>query len=722
MIKSVLKQNLRTILSLALCLCILNGATVRIFGQNQTDAARRIKYVPVTDAAQGFAQLVKFGRNAEFVRGLMRELPPPAVMSTLGWTDAKDTEFFKAVFEAHNQKTSEITRRRFEKALPQTTVEPVRQPAKPARKRANLETAGGAFFQNAAYANSASFADESEAPSITTVETEDGGVKTVGEVQNKIETAETVLTKGSNADTQQIFNNSKTGQLYTQTSFEEVFNKATRGRIRNEKKFQWNYLLAQCPDLNGIIEGEATVVIENKATIANTTTIAIPSQVLTMKVKLKGYVDDNAQLTHFDMTGEISETTTGYERAKQLGMIDDASLSDGTRRFTVSVRNNKFTAPSGAKSEVGEIREGSTAHLSTAENNRLMDFADTALPMNLTSADNGFSLARTNWQSGFCVDVSLTAPKETLKSGETIKVSAETVHKLDNTKVNARLEATGFAAVAPENQKAAPSAEFDLTASTDENFGGEITVKSVSKRGIGAKTLKFGKERSMNTPPVKPVKTPPVKKTPAKKCDGAWTGKITVEKRKRAEKRRPQDGRLLREVETYEETFSIDYNVLGIADTSQGLMNGFYAEARLNYREARYTEKNYAAGKMLCGGKMITTPQTQKFEAVSLGQANERMTVYITSTGEKGIFTFGSPQVTANKITTTTYETGCADYDRVNSGSDRSLPAFEIAVPIFEVEFELVADSDRQLNGSKTIQNVDGSETLVTWSLTRECK
>jgi hypothetical protein len=712
--RTALKRHLRAIFSLVLCLSILNGATVRIFGQSQTETARRIKLVKANNASEAFDRIVKFGRGAEFVRALMRELPPASVMNTLAWTDVKDSEFFKAVIAAHDQKADRVSKKRFENALPQASVEPL----KTGQKRADLEMTNGAFFQNASSRNSVLPADAAEEPSITTVETE-GGVKTTGEVQNKTETAETVITKSSNADTERILNDSKNGQIYTQTSVEEVFNKLTRGRVRNEKKFQWSYLIAQCPDANGVVEGEASVTIENKATIANTTTIAIPSQVLSMKVRLKGFVDDNAQLTHFDMTGEITETTTGYDRAKKLGMIDETALADGARKFSVAVVNNKFSAES-SKSEVGEIREGSTAHLSNAENNRLMDFADTAVPMNLNGADSGFSLARTNWRNGFCVDVALTAPKQALNSGETIQVSAETVHKIDKTKTNARLEATGFAAVTPETQQAKPSAQFGLTASTDANFGGEITVKSVSKRGIGAKTLKFAKNSATNNPKP-PVKKPPVKQ-PSKKCDGAWSGTIKVEKRKREEKRSPQSGRLLREIDTREETFSIDYSLPGIADASEGFSNAFYAEARLNYQEKKYLEKNYAPGKKICGGQMMTAPETQKFESVSLGQANERMTVFITSTGEKGILSFGSPQVTANKITTITYDSGCPAYDRTNSGVDKSLPAFEVAVPIFEIEFELDAKSAVQLNGSKTIQNEDGSETVVTWALTRDCK
>lgn len=707
-------KNLRQIYSLVIGLGILNGAlAMPVFGQNQT--TRRVAAAKPSNAAEAFAKVNKFGRGADFVKAMSRGIQPREIINMLAWFDEKDESFFRAVTESHNQKAAEYDKRRFEKGLPQTvneTIKPV--PSRTInKKRAGLETSGGAFFQNAAYRNVLEIAAPDE-PLISTIETE-SGVKTVGEVQNTVETAETLVTKGSNADTQRIVNDAKNGQIYTQSSFEEVYNKITRGRVRNEKKFQWNYLVAQCPDADGVVEGEGLIVVENKATIANTTTIAIPAQTLTMKVKLKGFVGDDAQLTHYDMTGEVVETTTGYDRAKRLEMIDEASLSDGTRQFALSVTNNKFNG-SASKSEVGEVREGSTDKLTNAELNRMVDFTDQALPMTLIGADNGFSTSRTNWQGGFCVDVSLTAPKETVKSGEQIAVSAETVHKFDNSKINANLEATGFAAISPANQRAEPSATFNVTASTEENFGAQIGVKSISRRGIGFKVLAFSKEK-----PNKPTKTPIKKKPTAKKCD-AWTGKINVVKRKRVEKKGNPSGRLVRDLENTEETFNIEYNLPGIADTSQGFANAFYADSKINFRELRYSEKLYASGKMSCNKQIIASTEMRKTEAVMTGENRARLTVFITSTGEKGILQFGSPELQASRVTTTTYETSCPAYNQTNSGVDRYDGLIDIVSPIFEIEFELTADSNTQLNGAKTIQNEDGSETVITWSLTRECK
>lgn len=717
-------ENLRKICSLLVCLGVLNGALLPIFGQNQS--ARRVTMSKPSNVAEAFTKINKFGRGADFVKALSRGLQPREIVDMLAWFDERDESFFRAVFEAHNQKAAEYDKRRFEKGLPQTIAEPVRQTVKPVppqrtinKKRAGFETVRGAFFQNASYQSVLETAAPDE-PLISTSETE-SGVKTIGELQNTVETAETLVTKGTNADTERIVNDAKNGQIYTQTSFEEVYNKITRGRVRNEKKFLWNYLIAQCPDAAGVVEGEGLITVENKATISNPTTTAIPAQVLTMKVKFKGFVGDDAQLTHYDLTGEVIETTSGFDRAKRLEMIDETSAADGTRQFTLSVAGNKFDGVS-SKSAVGEVREGSTAHLSNAELNRMVDFTDQALPMTLIGADNGFATSRTNWQGGFCVDVSLAAPKETLKPGEKITVSAETVHKFDRSKIDANLEATGYAEVSPANQRAQPSARFNLTAGIDENFSAEITVKSVSRRGIGAKTLKFGKEK----PDIKtktPVKTKlPVKtKTSVKKC-GAWTGKINVVKRKRVEKNGNPSGRLVRDIENVDETFNIEYNLIGIADTTQGFANAFYANSKINFRELRYSEKLYASGKMSCNKQIIASSEMRKTEAVMTGEGSARLTVFITSAGDKGILTFGSPELRATRITTRTYETSCPAYNQTNSGSDRYDGLIDIVSPIFEIEFELGADSDTQLNGAKTIQNEDGSESVVTWSLTRECK
>jgi hypothetical protein len=131
---------------------------------------------------------------------------------------------------------------------------------------------------------------------------------------------------------------------------------------------------------------------------------------------------------------------------------------------------------------------------------------------------------------------------------------------------------------------------------------------------------------------------------------------------------------------------------------------------------------NYAPGKMSCDKAIITTQQTQKYESLMTALSSARITVYITSVGEKGILTFDSPEIQAERIITRTYESSCPSYNQVNSGVDRDDTLIGVPSPGFEIYFELDAKSKSALKGAKRIDNTDGSVTTVTWDLTRSCE
>jgi hypothetical protein len=65
----------------------------------------------------------------------------------------------------------------------------------------------------------------------------------------------------------------------------------------------------------------------------------------------------------------------------------------------------------------------------------------------------------------------------------------------------------------------------------------------------------------------------------------------------------------VREIDNNEETFSIDYHVLGIPDTTGGFTNGYFADAQMNYRSTKYNESNYALGKTSCDKKLFQQPK-----------------------------------------------------------------------------------------------------------------
>lgn len=102
--------------------------------------------------------------------------------------------------------------------------------------------------------------------------------------------------------------------------------------------------------------------------------------------------------------------------------------------------------------------------------------------------------------------------------------------------------------------------------------------------------------------------------------------------------------------------------------------------------------------------------------------SSSRITVYITSVGEKGVLTFDSPEIQAERIITRTYESSCPSYNQVNSGVDRSDALIGVPSPGFEIYFQLDAKRNSRLDGAKRIENSDGSFTTVTWDLTRSCE
>jgi len=324
-------------------------------------------------------------------------------------------------------------------------------------------------------------------------------------------------------------------------------------------------------------------------------------------------------------------------------------------------------------------------------------------------------MAQQNWRYEGCVIIKLTTPKMRLAPGEQVNVSAETHHKFDKSKVNAELVLKSASLSAtPERQRGETEGIFNLTA-PPKGSKASIVVESVSKRGMAFEILQFDEE--------KPVKKPQTPKTapPTKACNGGWTGKIKAVKTKRTEASKPASGRLVRSIENKEETFSIDYYVLGIPDRSQGFTNAYLSDAQMNYRSTEYRELNYAPGKMSCDKTIITTQQTQKFESLMTALSSARITVYITSVGEKGVLTFDSPEINAERLITRTYESSCPSYNQVNSGVDRSDGLIGVPSPGLEIYFELDGKSNWRHMGTKRIENSDGSITTVAWDLTRSC-
>jgi hypothetical protein len=699
---------------------------------------------PAIDRDKGYAQLIRRGRGSDFDQLLTKSVGAADVGNLQVWLDENNAGFFRTLDTAFQNETERNfkQKRKNNKSLeseippksaaPKSVVPAKRKPS--GTRRAAFDSSGNVFFQNASFnpfeensfsqSVNESFNQASEDVAITKVQTDDGFLMK-GETEKTKIVGDVTITQGAKGDSRVIMvEGGNVGTEYKAVEFVEAVNKKERTSLRTETTISWRVLTASCPDADGISVGSATMTNTGKTTITNPQTIGILTRDVTIRLKIKGVVNDAAELTHFDLEGAATETISGYERAERLGLIENSEYADGTKQVNYKLSNNKlgvevkneygFTKTVGGG--IGKIEATSSWELSQADAERIERIASHSVAWLYEQSAMYLKAAQSNWRNDGCVEIALTAPKTILQPAEQIEVTAETVHSYDKTKVNAELTLRGATdSATPEKGNGTPQVTFNLTA-PPKGAKAMILVESVSRRGITLEMLNFDEEK----PTKKPI--PPKKTPPAKKCNGAWSGKITAIQRKRVEKVKPTSGRLVREIDNSEETFSIDYHVLGIQDTTGGFTNGYFADAQMNYRSVKYNESNYAAGKTSCDKKIISTTETRKLETLMTALSKKRLTVYISPFGEKGILTFGSPEVNAERIITRTYETGCPSYDRVNSSVDRSGGLIEVPSPSFEIQFELDAKSGYQLVGSKTIQNDDGSETIVTWNLTRDCK
>jgi hypothetical protein len=706
-----------------------------------------------------YAELFRRTRGAEFAQLLRKNVGAGEVESIENWLDEGNAGFFRVFDSAYRTETWRVFEEKRKKNMPgasivspptvpkATSVPKSTVPPKSAvpTKRKTVSLRGAAFapsmdsvfFRNASYNSlpADSFArtlgdsfeqtSEQDEPTITKIETDDGFQMTGVVAESTKIDGDLTVTRSEKANARAIMVEGGTvGDETTSVQFVEAVNKKERRSLRKETTISWRVLTASCPDADGISAGSATITNSVKTTITNPQTIAVLTRDITVRINSKGFVDDAAELTHFDMEGAAVETISGYDRAERLGLTENSQFADGTRRLNYQIQNNKpgttvkneYGYDKKIDGKLGEVKVTAAPGLSTADIRRIEEIAGFNVGWLYTQVDNYLEIARLSWRSGGCVEVTLKTPKMKLLPAESAEVSAETVHKFDKNKVNAELTLqTATESALPDKYTAVTQGTFTLTAPRkgEKAF---ISVNSVSRRGINFEILQFDEEKVKKNP-VKPTKTPPIKK-----CGGAWSGKITAVKRKREEEVKPASGRLVRQVNSDDETFSIDYHLLGIQDTSKNLANGYFAEAKMNYRSVTYTESNYAPGEMMCDKRIITTPQTLKMEIVRTAASDKRLTVYVSVGGEKGYLTFGSPEVEAEQTVTRTYETKCPSYDQTNSGVDRNDRLIKIVNPSFEIKFELDAKSAYRLVGSKTIQNSDGSETIVTWNLTRDCK
>lgn len=691
----------------------------------------KLTYKPA-DETETFRRIVKSASDTVFSQNLSK---------IFGEQDAKDIEnaleaqavYFFENFQSQTAKNlakmpakeKEISERKYEelknkkaKTAPVKTTRTVSRnfTENPFLNASFNPKSNESLFVNAAYKKNSAVE-----PEIETIET-DTSIENNGKETKTIETEQGTVTRSSKANNKASFDGKvRTLEMSQEDSVETVF-KTTGAKLSKVTKVGYGASFEACPDVSGILHGKGKSNIFSQTTINTGKQLAALTKEYTVNFQITAYVNDNAEMTHFDMIGVVSENILGFDRALRLDMIQSANgFEDGKRSISYKITGNtppSETAPDqygfkrNISSEFGTVTSKLFGINTNEEAERIVEIGRNGLGGMMIHLEMLMRSSISNWQNGECVEVECKAAKNSLKPNEAVDVTAVSVSKQDLGKFNAKLKASGTQTVTPAEQNGAPSAIYNLTAPSKDKA--TIVVRSVSKRGIGLGFLEIPVSDAKKKPP---VKTPP--KEPKKDC--VWTGTVKAVRNLRVDKTEKADGRLIRAVSTKIETTSINVVITGERDLSGGIINNYIGSADANFLGTEYRERNYASGKMSCNQKIIMSPETQKFDDQIKGEARGRVPVAISVIGNRGFIMFPSPVISAERIITRTYESACPSYDQVNSSTDRNFPRMEVQPTGFEVEFETNSSTPNEIKGSKTVQNPDGSSTTYSWDLTR-CK
>lgn len=555
---------------------------------------------------------------------------------------------------------------------------------------------------------------------VVEVET-DSSVKSTSTERKAIDLPEAAVTRVQAVESEVGFDGKNT--MSKRMSTEETVESASKSDTRKVAKTTKNSLASSleiCPDFAGIVRGNGTFKVYTQTTINTGKQLAALTTDFTVDFRVTAYVNDDAEMTHFDLKGTAVEKTLGFDRALRLDLITSAnSVSDGTRSVFIQYDNN--TPP---RSEPGEY--GGSKHISAElgkrtvkplptntgdDNHRLTDASSLASEVLVLDLDLLMRSSISRWQNYECVSVKCTAPKATLSPNESVDVTAVSVSTLDQSKFNAKLNGLGTQSVTPEDQIGKPSAIYSLTA--PEKAKATIIVKSVSRRGIGLEVLEIPVKEAKKKPPVK--KGPP----PPKVTDLVWTGTVKAVRTYKNFERGKADGRLLRQLRNVESSYNVEILLTGARDLNGGIVNNFIGNARADYLKEETRERFYASGKMSCNSGIIESPETQKNILTYRGESSGRVVVAIAINGSFAHIDFSPPPMQAAFTHEYVYETACPSYNEINSKKVRSDNLMDVTEAGFEVDFSIDPSSANVLTGSKTVTESDGSETTYLWNLSR---
>ncbi len=534
----------------------------------------------------------------------------------------------------------------------------------------------------------------------------DKGLRAAAEDKKTFETKDAKATRTQKAETRYTKDGTTFGIEIEHSEVIEAVSKTNGMNFRKETKLLWGAEVAACPDVNGVSSGTGKAKVSTKMVFADGTQPVTVSSDFDLQAKLKGYVNDQAEMTRYDLQLDAYTTNAGYEDALKRDLIKEIKIKDGKYGLHYDVTGNTIEVSDGTyggertPAKIGKATAHALTPMSGADATVISSAIGPMVPAIWNSANDMYKNAQESWKNYGCVEVSCKAPKQSLKPGEEVTISAETVHLKDGGKIKAELSAEAYpGAVAPESQSGAPGATFTFTKEGEESA--YFNVKSVSKRGIGKGEIQFLNELE----------------EPSE--NGAWVGTVTA-RRRHYEEREKRSGANLEENSGYLEIMTdVRLKLTGRLDRTGDATNANIANISGDQVQVDAEWDRYKVDEGHCGPNAVpySGPKVMTRTSTTKAEFKKETKVFVEADRTSGSVTFSLPETNGRTVHSYVHESACAEHDKANT--NKAIDE-DVATVGGSFSFSFPIDpSQKTIRGSLTVKEEDGSKTDYTWELRR---
>jgi hypothetical protein len=401
-------------------------------------------------------------------------------------------------------------------------------------------------------------------------------------------------------------------------------------------------------------------------------------------------------------------TNSGYEDALRRNLIKEIKIKDGRYGLHYDIPGNTIEVSDGqyggkrTPAKMGKVGGYTLTPMSEAEKTLVVSAIGPMVPTIWNSANEMYKSAEKNWKNYGCVEVLCKVPKTTLKDGEEISISTETVHLQDNSKVYGQMTAEAYQGqITPETQAGKPNATFRFMQEGNDNSS--FHVESVSKRGIGRGDVDFQTKKEKEE----------------SEASGIWTGTIKVQ-RKQREEREKRSGANLQENGGYVETTTdVQLQITGRLDRTVEATNAYIANVTGKQEQVDYEYDRYKVDEGYCGANAVPYkgPKEMTRTSTTTVDYNKDTRAFLEIGGTGGTITFSLPEITGRTVHRYVHKSPCAEHDRANTNE-----AINEDTPTVGGSFSFsfpVDPAQKTVKGTTTVREEDGSVTVYSWELAR---